>query len=76
MSIRIRVGANSVNLDLSGQTIGDIRNDEATAQVLGIESGYQATVASGDAASRNVSDDYVLQDGDNVEFVKPAGEKG
>ena len=70
MSISIKHGVNTLNLDgLSGQTVGQIR--ERVTDVL--------TMGSNEEARLNgnpVSDDTTVSDGQTLEFVKVAGEKG
>jgi hypothetical protein len=78
MSVSLEVGANTnENLQLAGQTIGSLRNNEAIAGVFGIEAGHTASVGDeADGDYENVDDAYVIEDGDYIRFSKPAGEKG
>jgi len=78
MSVSLEVGANTnENLQLAGQTVGELRNNEAIAGVFGIEAGHVASVSDEeDGDYENVDDAYVIEDGDYLRFSKPAGEKG
>ena len=69
MSITIKHGVNSLTLDLAGQTVGEIR--ERVQDVLNLGDREEARVngvPTGDAT--------VVNEGQTLEFVKVAGEKG
>lgn len=68
--IRIICGANAQELDgLAGKRLGEVRSQ--LTDVLNIPSPVQAIVGG-----QTVDDDYELREGDQIELVKPAGEKG
>ncbi len=62
-------GVNELSSNLTGRTAGEVR--AMLAQALNIDPTAAAMVAGG-----KVGEDYVLADGDELEFVKSAGEKG
>lgn len=66
---RVINGVNELSAPLAGRTVADVR--AMLAQALNIDPTAHA-VANGDG----VAEDYVLGEGDEVEFVKAAGEKG
>lgn len=67
---KIICGANAQELDgIAGKTLGEVKSQ--LADVLNIPSPVQAIVGG-----QTVNDDYELKEGDTVELVKPAGEKG
>lgn len=67
---RIICGANVQELeDVAGKKLGEIKSQ--LADVLNIPTPVQAIVGG-----QTVTDDYELREGDQVELVKPAGEKG
>ena len=68
--IRIICGANVQELDgMAGKGLGEIKAQ--LADVLNIPSPVQAIVGG-----QSVPDDYVLKEDDQIELVKPAGDKG
>jgi len=68
--ITVICGANTSTFgDISGKSITQLRHD--LADVLNIASDAKAIVSG-----EEVGDDYVLQPGDRVEFIKQAGVKG
>lgn len=68
--IRTICGANTQDLEgVAGKTLGEIKSQ--LADVLNIPSPVQSMLNG-----QTVPDDYVLQEGDVIEMVKPAGEKG
>lgn len=69
MAVRVVSGASSQNVDLAGKTVGDVR--AFMAQALNIADGAQALVTG-----HSVGDDHVVAEGDQIEFVREAGEKG
>ena len=69
MAVRVVSGASAQNVDMAGKTIGEIRS--FMTQALNIGSGAQALVTG-----HSVGDDHVVAEGDQVEFVREAGEKG
>lgn len=69
-TIAVTCGANSQTFgDISGRTISQIRRD--LGDVMNI-SDNAAAMVSGSA----VSEDYVVQPGDRLEFIQASGTKG
>jgi len=68
--VTVKFGANTMGLDKVGSTISELRSD--LVSVLGMSGEEQARVNNAFTAES----DYVVQEGDVVEFVKPSGEKG
>ncbi len=66
---QITNGVNELNSDLAGRTVGQVRS--MLSQVLNID---PAAVPMVDG--EQVGEEYVLADGDDLEFVKAAGTKG
>ena len=70
MAVTIRHGVNSITSDsAAGKTVGEIRAQ--VADILNVPGGAQARINNAQAG-----DDAELADGDTLEFVKTAGEKG
>jgi hypothetical protein len=70
MSITIVNGVNELsNDDLAGQSVADVRRK--VAQALNVDPEATAMV-NGEATTAS----YVLEDGDELEFVKKSGVKG
>lgn len=70
MSITLTCGANSQELDnVAGQTLGAVKSQ--LADILNIPTPVQSILGG-----QTVTDDYVLVEGDSIELIKPAGEKG
>jgi molybdopterin converting factor small subunit len=67
--ISVSFGANTASLDVAGQTVGDLR--EQFGGPVGVTDEVARVNNSGER-----DDSYILRDGDVVEFVKRAGEKG
>lgn len=68
--VRVVCGANSQELaGLAGKRIAEVRSE--LTQVLNIPQNAQANISGG-----HVENDYRLQEGDTLEFVRPAGQKG
>lgn len=63
-------GVHSVMVDAVGKTVGEVR--AGTQQVLSIPENGTYAVVNG----RKVSDDHVIGEGEQVEFIKEAGVKG
>lgn len=68
-TIRVSSGAAAGDFSVAGRTIGEVRG--LLAEVLNIDQ-----MSNGIVNGKNVDDDYVIQENDNVEFMKPAGKKG
>jgi len=66
--ITVKSGANETTVS-AGMTVAEVRQN--TADVLNLDDGVEARI-NGDL----VADDYVLEDDDVLEFIKPAGTKG
>jgi len=69
MTVAIAHGVNSLDLNVAGQTVDQVRG--TVSQVLGL-SGDEKIEVNGQTADGG----RYLQDGDEVEFVKTAGTKG
>jgi len=70
MPITIRHGVNSITSETAaGKTLGELRDQ--VAEILNVPENAQARV-NGSQAGNEVQ----LADGDTLEFVKTAGEKG
>lgn len=69
MSIRVVCGANAQQVEFAGRTVADTR--EYLQQSLNIPADARVLVTG-----RAVADDYVVQDGEQVEFVRESGRKG
>ncbi|MBI3832194.1 MAG: hypothetical protein HY291_21915 [Planctomycetes bacterium] len=70
MSICVRCGVNSTNLDsLAGKTIREVRDE--VGDLLGVAANAQPRINGAP-----VSEDARVPEGASVEFVKVAGEKG
>ena len=70
MAVTVKFGANQLNIEAAGRTVGALREDYEGP--LGMAGNEEARINNNGA----VQGGHVLQDGDVVEFVKPAGEKG
>lgn len=66
---RISSGATSQQFDVAGYTIADVM--DFMKEVLNVEK-TSDPIVNGEKAKY----DYVIQAGDNIEFIKPAGRKG
>ena len=70
MSIRFICGANTQELEgVSGKKLGEVKDQ--LVDVLNIPSPVQCILGG-----QSVSDDYELKEGEQIEFVRPAGDKG
>lgn len=69
MWCRISSGATSQQFDVAGYTIADVM--DYMKEVLNVNKTSTPIVNGGEAKY-----DYVIQAGDNIEFIKPAGTKG
>jgi hypothetical protein len=70
MSATVRYGVNSVTHErFAGMSVGDIRDD--VAEELNIPANAEARLNGARA-----EDDAQVRDGETLEFVKTAGEKG
>lgn len=67
--MKIINGVNVLESDLSGRTVAEVRG--MLSQALNIDPTAVATVNG-----ESVRGEYVLQLGDELEFIKPAGTKG
>lgn len=68
-AITVINGVNTLTAALAGQTVGNVR--AMLIQALNI-----APDATPVVSGTQVQEDYLLQDGDELEFVKPSGDKG
>ena len=69
MTISITHGVNSLDLDVAGKNVAEIRS--SVSQILGLSGDEKAEVNG-----EKVDDNFYVSDGDEVEFVKEAGTKG
>ena len=67
--IKISYGVHSLEAGIAGQSVGEVR--QALKEPLNIDPRALALVNGRDAAAS-----YVLKEGDQLEFVRLAGEKG
>ena len=68
-SVDISSGVNSMALDVAGQTVATVV--DTVKSILNLD-GEEEVKVNGSEADAN----YVVQDGDSIEFVKASGEKG
>lgn len=66
---KIISGVNTLDAGLAGKSVADVRS--MLNQPLNIDPASKPVVNG-----ETVSEDYVLEDGDELEFVKASGEKG
>jgi len=69
MANQIINGVNNLSADLAGKNVAEVRG--MLAQALNIDQAAKPLVNGADADAS-----YVLQSGDELEFVKPSGTKG
>lgn len=67
--IRVSCGASSGDFGVSGKTVGAVA--EFLKEILNIP-----TMSKGIVNGKEAKDSYLLDDGDTLEFIKPAGDKG
>ena len=67
--MKISYGVHSLEAGIAGQSVGEVR--QALKEPLNIDPRALALVNGRDAAAS-----YVLKEGDQLEFVRLAGEKG
>jgi len=68
-TIQVSCGANSADFPVTGKPVGAVQ--EFLKEVLNID-----RLAEGQVAGKPVGSDYILKEGDVLEFIKPAGRKG
>ena len=68
-TIHVSCGAYSGNFPVAGKTVKDV--GDFLREVLNVD-----RLSTGLVNGKEVGADYVLKDGDNLEFLKPAGKKG
>ena len=68
-TIHVSCGASSGNFPVAGKTVKDV--GDFLREVLNVD-----RLSTGLVNGKEVGADYVLKDGDNLEFLKPAGKKG
>lgn len=68
-TIRVSSGASSGNFPVAGRTVAAV--GEFLREVLNIEK-----MSAGIVNGKSVDGTYTLKDGDDLEFLKPAGSKG
>lgn len=69
MTISVSFGVNDLNIDANGKTVQQVRSQLREALSM---SGAEDARVNNDVAD----DTQVLNDGDELEFVKAAGKKG
>jgi hypothetical protein len=67
--VRVVHGANEGYYDLAGKTVGSVR--KSLREVFNIPGDADALIGN-----KSVGDDFILEDGMAVEFIKEAGVKG
>ena len=67
--VRVVHGANQDYFDLEGRTVGSVRKN--LREVFNIPGDAEALISG-----KSVGDDFILEGGQNLEFVKEAGTKG
>jgi hypothetical protein len=68
-TIHVSCGASSGNFPVVGRTVKQV--GEFLREVLNVD-----RLSTGLINGKEVNGDYVLKEGDNLEFLKPAGKKG
>jgi hypothetical protein len=68
-TIHVSCGASSGNFPVAGKTVKDV--GDFLIEVLNVD-----RLSTGLVNGKAVDADYVLKNGDNLEFLKPAGKKG
>ncbi len=68
-TLRVSAGASSGEFPVVGKTVGAV--SEFLREVLNVD-----TMAQGIVNGKTAESGYVLKSGDNLEFIKPAGQKG
>jgi len=68
-TIHVSCGASSGNFPVAGKTVKDV--GDFLREVLNVD-----RLSTGLVNGKAVDADYVLKNGDNLEFLKPAGKKG
>lgn len=68
-TIHVSCGASSGNFSVVGKSVGEV-----AAKLKGVLN--ISNISVGIVNGKEVSDGYLLKDGDNLEFIKPAGTKG
>ena len=69
MAIQVQCGANSQDVDFAGRTVAEAK--DFLRQSLNIPEGARQLVTG-----QTVADDYVLRDGERLEFMRESGRKG
>lgn len=67
--VKVINGVNVLDANLAGKTVADVR--AMLTQALNIDPAAQPTISG-----ETVGEDYVLESGDELEFVKASGVKG
>jgi hypothetical protein len=68
-TIHVSCGASSGNFPVEGKTVKEV--GDFLREVLNVD-----RLSTGLVNGKEVGADYILQNGDNLEFLKPAGKKG
>lgn len=69
-TINVACGASKGSFPVVGKTISEIKM--FLSEVLNIPKGFPSAMVNG----KKVEDSYITQPGDNIEILKPAGDKG
>lgn len=68
-TVRVSCGASSGNFPVVGKSVKDV--GQFLREVLNV-----SKLSTGLVNGKEVGPEYVIKDGDNLEFLKPAGKKG
>lgn len=68
-TIHVSCGASSGNFPVTGKSVKEV--GDFLREVLNVD-----RLSTGLVNGKEVDGDYILKDGDNLEFLKPAGKKG
>jgi hypothetical protein len=68
-TIHVSCGASSGNFPVVGKSVGEVGN--FLREVLNVD-----RMSTGLVNGQSVDNDYILKEGDNLEYLKPAGRKG
>ena len=68
-TIHVSCGASSGNFPVVGKSVGEV--GDFLREVLNVD-----RMSTGLVNGQQVDNDYILKEGDNLEYLKPAGRKG
>ncbi len=69
-------GVNQLIAELAGKNVKEVRGMLSQALNIAPDATFTVTEARGHGQVKKPDEDYVLECDDELEFVKPAGEKG